>query len=297
MPSEIIISLVSAFFVGTSDFLAKMRHPDRHVLYSLFAMSLWGLILCAIYTYIMGYDMFYIHDYQSLSLLALSGLSNIIALLFLYIGLDRGPVSVTAPLVTLSGVFLALKWFFMGVTLSFWGYIGGLIAVLGAIMLGFRVKNDTYSHKHILISGLFGIIAGFFFSLRLFIMQLIANDIHYSIVLTQTRFFGFVCVIPLIFLFQHYKKTWVLPTVSDFAFKTDIFYPIIQALTGAIGIILLMIVSVGEYTVIAPTIFVVNSCFTVLWSVIIFKEQVTLQRIIAFVIILSGIMILKLSHG
>jgi uncharacterized membrane protein len=295
MPFEIILALVSAFFVGTSDFLAKMRHPQRHVLYSLFAMSFWGLILCTLYTLIIGEDIFYIHNYKSLLLLALSGLSNIIALLFLYVGLDRGPVSVTAPLVTLSAVFLAIKWFFMGVTLSFMGYLGGGIAVLGAIMLGFKVKNDIYTHKHILISGLFGIIAGFFFSLRLFIMQLIADDMHYSIVLTQTRFFGLVAVIPLVFLYGRHKNIVILPKIHNVDFKTDVFFPILQALTGAIGIFLLMIASVGDYTVIAPTIFSVNACFTVLWSILIFKEQITVQRMLAFGVILAGIVILKMS--
>jgi uncharacterized membrane protein len=296
MPFEIVLSVIAAFFVGTSDFLAKMRHPQRHVLYSLFAMSFLGFIFCAIYTTLIGHDIFYFHDYRSLSLLALSGLSNIIALLFLYVGLDRGPVSVTAPLVTLSAVFLAIKWFFMGVTMSFMGYVGGGIAVLGAIMLGFKVKNDIYTHKHILISGLFGIIAGFFFSLRLFIMQLIANDMHYTIVLTQTRFFGLLSVIPIVYAFWRIKKINIFPTIYNFEFKTDVFFPILQASTGAIGIIFLMIASVGAYTVIAPTIFSVNACFTVLWSVIIFGEKITIQRIIAFEVILAGIVILKMSH-
>ena len=295
MPLEILLALISAFFVGTSDFLAKMRIAQRHVLYSLFAMSFLGMVFCALYALYGGHDIFYVYDYQTLLLLAFSGIANIIALLFLYVGLERGPVSVTAPLVTLSAVFLAFKWFLMGVTLSFYGYVGGLIAVFGAIILGFKVKNDTYSHQHILISGLFGIIAGFFFSLRLFIMQLVASDMDYSIVLTQTRFFGVLFVIPVMIAFERIKKSTIMPTRHDFDFKSDVFFPIIQALTGTIGIILLMIASVGHYIVLAPTIFSINACFTVLWSAIIFKEKITHQRILAFGIILLGIVILKMS--
>lgn len=294
MPLEILLSLISAFFVGTSDFLAKMRPANRHVLNSLFSMSILGMIFCALYAGFNHHNIFQFTDYKTLSLLIASGIANIIALLFLYVGLERGPISVVAPLVTLSAVFLAFKWFLMGITLSFYGYLGGGIAVLGAMVLGFKSKADIYSLKYILISATFGIIAGFFFSLRLFIMQCVSHDMHHSVVLTQTRFFGLLFTLLIIGYYHCIKKQTIFPTKHNFTFKGDVIYPFLQALTGAIGIILLLIASVGHYTVIAPTIFSVNAGFTVLWSALIFKEKITPQRIIAFVIIIVGISILKM---
>ncbi len=293
MPIEIFLSLLSAFFVGTSDFLAKMRPANRHVLNSLLSMGVFGTLLCAVYAIFNHHNIFQFTDYYTLLLLIISGVANIIALLFLYVGLDRGPVSVVSPLATLSAVFLAIKWFLMGITLSFYGYCGGVIAVLGAIILGFKFKADIYSRHHILISAGFGVVAGFFFSLRLFIMQLISYDIHHSVVLTQTRFFGLVLTLIIIGYYHFFKHQTILPTRKDFTFKSDMMYPFLQASTGVVGIILLLIASVGAYTVIAPTIFSINAAFTVLWSAIIFKEKINCQRIIAFAIMIIGIIILK----
>ena len=294
MPLEITLSLVSAFFVGTSDFLSKMRPSYRHVFNALLSMSFLGGLMCLGYTLFTGHDVFFFKDYQTLSLIAFSGIANIIALLLLYIGFDRGPVSVVAPLTTLSAVFLAIKWFFMGITLSFYGYLGGLIAVLGAFILGIRLKNDIYSRKQIFIAVLLGTFAGFFFSLRLFIMQMISHDIHHSIVITQTRFFGLIFTMMIIGYYTLVKKQQILPTWHDFSVKGDVLYPFLQALTGVIGLILLLIISVGHYTVIAPAIFSINAGFAVLWSLFIFKEKVTMQRIIAFVVMIIGISILKI---
>lgn len=295
MSLEIPIAIISAFFVGTSDFLSRMRPPYRHVVNSLLGMSVFGGLLCALYALYHHQDVFFFKDYKTLSLIALSGISNIIALLFLYVGFDKGPISVVAPITTLSAVFLAIKWFFLGITLSFYGYLGGLVSVLGAMILGLKFKTDIYSTKHILVAVALGLISAFFFSLRLFLMQFIAYDIDYSIILTQTRFFGFLFTLIIITYYLFVKKQNILPTVQDFCLKGDVIYPFLQALTGVIGLILLLIVSSGEYTVIAPTIFSINAAFAVLWSVFIFKEKITFQRVIAFFIMIAGISILKIS--
>ncbi|MFT6071899.1 MAG: drug/metabolite transporter (DMT)-like permease [Alphaproteobacteria bacterium] len=293
MPVEITLSILAAFFVGTSDFLVKMRSEKRHVLNALFTMSFLGMLFFGLYGLVSGYNIFLIKDYALLGWLAVAGVTNILALLCLYIGLSRGPVSVTAPLVTLSAVFLAIQWFFMGVSLSFYGYIGALIAIIGAVLLGLKVKTDTYSYRHILISAGLGLLAGFLFSVRLFIMQLISSEMHHSIVLTQARFFGLIftlCIIGCYSLRNHN----IFPKKDNFKFKNDIIYPSLQALFGSIGMILLLIASTGAYTIIAPTIFSINAGFTILWSALIFKEKITLQRIIAFIIIIIGITILKI---
>jgi|GEM_PF-3918482 len=293
MPIEIILSICAAFFVGTSDFLVKMRTRQRHVLNALLSMSFLGTIFFGLYGIITQHDIFFIPDFQTLMLLAAAGIINILALLCLYVGLSRGPVSVTAPLVTLSALFLAIKWFFMGVTLSFYGYVGAIIAILGAIMLGFKTKKDDYSHRHILISAGLGLLAGFLFSSRLFIMQLISNQMHHSIVLTQARLFGLLFTLSVIAVY-YCKNIKILPKLDDVTFKNDLMYPFLQALLGSLGMILLMIASRGAYLVIGPTIFSVNAGFAILWSAIIFKEKITLQRILGFIVILTGITLLKI---
>lgn len=295
MSLEIVLSIAAAFFVGTSDFFAKLRPSNRHITNSLLAMSLLGSSFFALYAIWGGHNILFFDNWQTTGLLIVSGITNILALLCLYLGLARGPVSVAAPLVAMSSVFLAFKWYLAGVTISGVGYLGGIIAVAGAIILGLRFKSDVFSLKHILITAGFALLAGFFFSTRLYLMQLISEDIHHSIVLTQARLFGLIFTLAIIGYYTFIKHQKVLPSKHDFNFKYDLVFPTIQAGIGAAGLICLLIASVNEYRVIAPAIFCLNSGFTVLFSCIFFKEKVTFQRILGFIILIFGIILLKLN--
>lgn len=296
MGTEIILSLAAAFCTGTSDFLAKLRPANRHVANSLLAMSLLGTISFMIYALWGGYNIFHFTNFYQLSMLAISGVANILALLCLYVGLARGPVAIAAPLVALSAVFLSAKWFILGITLSAMGYLACFIAISGAVILGVNFRKcEEYSTEHILVTAGFSVLAAFFFSLRLFIMQLITDDVHHSIVLTQARFCGLVFTLCIIAYYSFIKGQRILPSRSDFNLKNDLIIPTAQALIGAAGLIFLLIASVDEYRVIAPAIFCINAGFTVLWSCVFLNEKITLQRIIGFGILIIGIILLKIA--
>jgi uncharacterized membrane protein len=294
MQIEIFLSIISALLIAISDFLAKFRDSDRHLTYPLMSMSLIGAIFFYVYGKINGDNVFEYNSYSILCYNVISGVTNVLALLFLYEGIRRGPVSVVAPMAMLSSVFLALKWYFLGVILSMEGYVGTIISISGAIILCIKFKNDTYSCKHLIISSMIGVVAGFFFSARLFCMQLASKELNLSAVVFQSRCIGVVFTLLLIGFYRA-RGDVILPNKNNFSLKEDIVFPLLQALTGSLGIILLLIASVGNYVVMAPAIFSVNAGFTVLLSAYYFHEKITYQKITGLIIMMIGILILKLS--
>ena len=151
--------------------------------------------------------------------------------------------------------------------------------------------------RHSLITACFALVAAFFFATRLFMMQYFIEDLGAINALFQVRFFGAIIVFFLIIILYSTGRL-SLPKKGDFHFKYDVFIPAVQGIIETAGILFLLFASVGDYRVTAPAIFSTFAVITIFWSILIFKEKVSLGRWCGVILLIAGVIIMETtSHS
>ena len=272
----IIHALCAAFFVGTGNFLVRFSAAKRAPIYTVAWVMVFGTI--ALGSLLIYRDQFtFIQSWDVTLLIIIASFSSFFALICLFRSLTWGPIYLAAPLAETGTVWLALEWLLMGVNIGFYGYIGLIVAVIGVMFISYCSKRvrKSYDPKYYYRTAFFALLAGFFFALRLFILQICSEDIGILNGLFQIRFFGiFITVVFLLFLLT--KKRINLPKKGDFHWRCDVIIPFSQVALETIGFILLLYASIGDYRVIAPTIYTSLSIVTIFWSMIFFSERLSL---------------------
>ncbi|MEM6602451.1 MAG: DMT family transporter [Pseudomonadota bacterium] len=292
----IIYGLLAAFLIGTSDFLSRFSAAKRSSVYPVMWVAFMGsLILWAYTSYFQDYN-FAAQEAHIYFATALSGVLNVVALICLYRAIARGPVAVASPFVSSSTVFIVVIWFFMGVQPTIYNYLGMLLSVVGAITIGYFNKQKDTGHDtiHICQTAALSLIAAICFAVRLFLLQYFTEDIGADNALLQVRFFGLVAIL-IYALYLTFKGNIIFPTQQDFKFRQDVLIPAAQGVFETLGVLLILIASVGDYRVTVPAVFASFSIVTVTWSVLIFKEKISIGRMIGIMILISGVVIIEIS--
>lgn len=292
--SPILYAFLAAFLVGTGDFMSRFSSQHRAPIYTVTWVKVMGGLVLFCLLFYQNYD-FPEQSHFLWYMTALAGCMNVVALLCLYRALMRGPISIAAPMTSVATLFLTLEWLVVGVIPAPFAYLGIFLSVIGAMCVGyFGCKNnsDDLGTKHNIVTALFALGAAFFFSARLFIMQYYIEDLGAVNALFQARFFG--AIIALIILFVLFAKGKIsLPKKGDFIFKYDVAIPALQGIMETMGILFLLMASVGDYRVTAPAIFSTFSVVTIFWSIMIFKEKVSIGRWCGIAILLTGVVLME----
>ena len=179
-------------------------------------------------------------------LILIASFSSFFALICLFRSLMWGPVYLAAPLAETGTIWLAIEWLLAGVNIGLYGYTGLGIAIFGVMCISYCSKRVRKNYRPIYYyrTALFALLAGFFFALRLFILQITSDDIGVVNGLFQIRFFGlFITMVFLGYLMG--KKRINLPKKGDFHWRCDVLIPFAQVSLETIGFILLLVASVG----------------------------------------------------
>ena len=275
--SPILYAFLAAFLVGTGDFMSRFSSERRAPLYTVTWVKVMGAVL------LFGILLYQNYEFPEQSLFlwgisALGGAMNVAALVCLYRALMRGPVAIAAPMTSIATLFLTIEWLIVGVMPAPFAYVGIALSVLGAMCVGyFGGKNNIQDMgvRHNLITAGFALSAAFFFSARLFLMQYFSEDLGAVNAFFQVRLFGTAVALVILFMLAQKGKI-SLPKKGDFHFKYDVAIPAAQGIMETLGILFLLLASVGDYRVTAPAIFTLFSVVTIFWSMLVFKEKLAL---------------------
>ncbi len=135
----ILLGILSALSFGIGDFLARFSSKEVGFKNSLFWMLVVGAIFYLILFYFFGDDLN--PNSIGLSNSFLSGILIMFGLLFLYRGLQMGPVSIVAPIVATNPFFVFLIRFFLGSEPSLTQWASTLVVISGAILISISAES------------------------------------------------------------------------------------------------------------------------------------------------------------
>lgn len=135
----ILLGILSALSFGIGDFLARFSSKEVGFKNSLFWMLVVGAIFYLILFYFFGDNLN--PNSIGLSNSFLSGILIMFGLLFLYRGLQMGPVSIVAPIVATNPFFVFLIRFFLGSEPSLTQWVSTLVVISGAILISISAES------------------------------------------------------------------------------------------------------------------------------------------------------------
>ena len=135
----ILLGILSALSFGIGDFLARFSSKEVGFKNSLFWMLVVGAIFYLILFYFFGDSLN--PNNIGLSNSFLSGILIMFGLLFLYRGLQMGPVSIVAPIVATNPFFVFLIRFFLGSEPTLTQWISTLVVISGAILISISAES------------------------------------------------------------------------------------------------------------------------------------------------------------
>ena len=135
----ILLGILSALSFGIGDFLARFSSKEVGFKNSLFWMLVVGAIFYLILFYFFGDNLN--PNSIGLSNSFLSGILIMFGLLFLYRGLQMGPVSIVAPIVATNPFFVFLIRFFLGSEPSLTQWASTLVVISGAILISISAES------------------------------------------------------------------------------------------------------------------------------------------------------------
>ena len=135
----ILLGILSALSFGIGDFLARFSSKEVGFKNSLFWMLVVGAIFYLILFYFFGESLS--PNSIGLSNSFLSGILIMFGLLFLYRGLQMGPVSIVAPIVATNPFFVFLIRFFLGSEPTIMQWISTFVVISGAILISISAES------------------------------------------------------------------------------------------------------------------------------------------------------------
>ncbi len=135
----VIFGILSAFSFGIGDFLARFSSKEIGFQRSLF----WMLVVGSVF-YLILYSFFYggfNPNLKGVGLSLISGVLIMFGLLFLYKGLESGPVSIVAAIVATNPFFVFLVRFAFGTEPSVLQWISSIIIILGAVLISISASS------------------------------------------------------------------------------------------------------------------------------------------------------------
>lgn len=168
---SVIFGLVAALGFGASDFFGGISARHIGALRTVWVTAATSLAVLALGSLI------FMGSWSLDALLygALSGLSGVVALVFLYASLAIGPMSILSPVGAVVGALLPTIWdFFVGIPLGWFAYVAIALALLAVGLVGFTSEQNAAKPS---VRGLtFAILAGTGFAAYYVLLDLAPDD-------------------------------------------------------------------------------------------------------------------------
>ena len=263
----ILLGILSALSFGIGDFLARFSSKEVGFKNSLFWMLVVGAIFYLILFYFFGDNLN--PNNIGLSNSFLSGILIMFGLLFLYRGLQMGPVSIVAPIVATNPFFVFLIRFFLGSEPSLTQWISTLVVISGAILISISAESFKSSlgmnSKQIKESITISFISSVMLALGLIFSQEASNTMDPLETVIYIRFFSLIGIAILLF----FTKSKIILT------KKAIPILFFQGILETTGYFCLVSAYAFDKVSIAVVISSGFGLVTVLLARIIIKEQIS----------------------
>ena len=135
----VIFGILSAFSFGIGDFLARFSSKEIGFQRSLF----WMLVVGSVF-YLMLYSIFYggfDPNLKGVGLSLMAGILIMFGLLFLYKGLESGPVSIVAAIVATNPFFVFLVRFAFGTEPTILQWVASIVIISGAVLISISASS------------------------------------------------------------------------------------------------------------------------------------------------------------
>ena len=257
----ILLGILSALSFGIGDFLARFSSKEVGFKNSLFWMLVVGAIFYLILFYFFGDSLN--PNNIGLSNSFLSGILIMFGLLFLYRGLQMGPVSIVAPIVATNPFFVFLIRFFLGSEPSLTQWISTLVVISGAILISISADSFKSSlgmnSKQIKESITISFISSVMLALGLIFSQEASNTMDPLETVIYIRFFSLIGIailllftkskiiltkkaIPILFFQGILETTGYFCLVSAYAFDKVSIAVVISSGFGLVTVLLARII-------------------------------------------------------
>ena len=257
----ILLGILSALSFGIGDFLARFSSKEVGFKNSLFWMLVVGAIFYLILFYFFGDNLN--PNNIGLSNSFLSGILIMFGLLFLYRGLQMGPVSIVAPIVATNPFFVFLIRFFLGSEPSLTQWISTLVVISGAILISISADSFKSSlgmnSKQIKESITISFISSVMLALGLIFSQEASNTMDPLETVIYIRFFSLIGIailllftkskiiltkkaIPILFFQGILETTGYFCLVSAYAFDKVSIAVVISSGFGLVTVLLARII-------------------------------------------------------
>ena len=198
--SGIIWGLLAAVFIGVSDAVA--RSTTQKVSISILILAVMSLSTVGLSVLFMFTDDWPRWHAYAWAVSAASGALNIVALIFLYKALERGPVAVASPAASSFTVMLVAMNAFAGQPFSLAQGLAIALVFGGVIMLSRPAKNPSsepdYDAAWLRTTALLGLATAFTVSLRMFFAQEASAELGPMPALYLNRLFALISVLMLV---------------------------------------------------------------------------------------------------
>lgn len=168
---SVIFGVSAALAFGGSDFLGGISARRIGALRTVFITAWTSLAALALGLLVLPE----VWSTDAIFFGGLSGLSGVVAIVFLYASLAIGPMSILSPVGALVGALLPTIWdFFMGEKLSPFAYVAILLALVAVAIVGFSPEESAVKPK---LRGLiFAVLAGTGFAMYYVLLDLAPDD-------------------------------------------------------------------------------------------------------------------------
>ncbi|MBA7660190.1 hypothetical protein ES703_68190 [subsurface metagenome] len=291
----ILAGLGGMFGWGLADFFAKKTVDKTGNIKTLLWMQLLGIFPFCIYL-MFNWEL-PIFTPRIILFLFLLGLVNVFAYLLFYRGLEKGMVSVLAPVLAASGgVAVLVSAFLFGEVIEFLRWIGIAIAFLGTILVAFQpqglknklsLKNLSKGVPEVLASM---IMFGFFFPCWDWFLEYQERGLVSSVILL--RVIAVISLVVFIYITAKIKKT---STEIGVRGKNIWVWLVLIGLFDALAVIF---TAWGyRFTSITSVIAMLSAAFslpTVILARIFLKEKLAFGQTIGVIGIIGGLIILAI---
>lgn len=185
--------LWGAALIGVSDTIARVT--AQRVSISVLLAVVMGLSAFVLSIALLAFDAWPKWHIYAWSVSCGAGALNVVALIFIYKAMARGPVTVASPAASCFSIILVTLNALSGAPFVWVQGVAALIVFFGVAMLARHGPSDTtYDAAYLRTTALFGVLAGSTIALRMFWAQEAGEAIGPLGALYLSRLFGFVFV-------------------------------------------------------------------------------------------------------
>ncbi len=280
----IIFGIVAMICWGAADFFTAKAVRKT----SLLKTFIYSQMTCAILLFVI-FQLFFelpVLSYTTITIVLITGFLGVISYLAFYRGLQVGKVSIISPIAACWGaVTVILCLIFLNETLSGFQAAGVCLAILGAVLASFKLRDLVKLKLGNLSRGVkYAVIAALAWGTYFVYIDVLAAELSWFL--------------PMLFIkttATAYILAYSAATGKDISFpRNTAFFIIMIGLLEAVGFLAYGVGITSEYTVIVAPIGAAFPVITIILARIFLKETLELNQKIGIISVLCGLVLLSM---